>query len=192
MIESRLSIYMPAKKWVTTLGIGLLGNWAETWAFDFVLYPFAISVYGILFGGLILTLLSFIVCYAKILFYDGTKKDWLGIETLKGIEDFVPKPVPKNGMGRLLIPIINSIGNISAWLMKKSDAFLMVVLSVKFDPFVTVIHIRHGSHQYNGLSKRDWRVFITSLIIGNVYWTLAVYMGITLAEAGWRYLTALI
>ncbi len=52
-------------------------------------------------------------------------------------------------------------------------------------PFL-VTYMRHGAHQYNGLSKRDWWIFITSTVIGNVYWTLAVYMGITLVEKLWQ------
>ncbi len=176
---------MKSKKWVATLGIGLLGNWAMTWAFDFVLYPFVIAKYGLILGTPLLTILSFIICYATILFYDYSKKDWLGIETLKSLKEFIPRPLPKNIIGKLIVSIINWIGKYSAWLMKKSDVVLMILLSIRFDPFITVVHIRHGAHQFNGLSKRDWKVFMTSLIIGNAYWALAVYMGISIVEIIW-------
>lgn len=139
-----------------------------------------------------MTLFSFLLCYSLILFYDWAKKDWIGLETLKEIEDFESKPLPDNQIGKIVISIINIIGELSAWVMKKSDAILLIVLSIKFDPFITVLHIRHGAHQYNGLSKRDWKVFITSLIIGNVYWTLAVYMGITLVEAIWKLIEGIV
>ncbi len=174
---------MKTKKWFATLGIGLLGNLAITWAFDFILYPFVIVKYGLLIGAPIMTVFSFLICYTIILFYDFTKKDWLGIETLKGLEEFAPKAVPKNLFGRLLVTVFNFVGEWTAWFMRKSDILLMIILSIRFDPFITVVHIRHGAHQYNGLSKRDWKVFIISLIIGNTYWALAVYMGITIVEA---------
>lgn len=182
---------MSTRKWFTTLGIGLLGNWAITWGFDFVLYPFVISQYGVIYGALIMLFFSFTICYATILFYDGTRRDWLGIETIKGIKDFVPLSIPKNSVAKIIVVILNGVGKATSWLMKKSDTILMVILSIKFDPFITVVHIRHGAHQYNGLSWRDWKVFIASLIIGNVYWALAVYMGITLFEVAlvnFRYL----
>ncbi|MEI8230471.1 MAG: hypothetical protein WCG83_05055 [Candidatus Peregrinibacteria bacterium] len=174
-------------KWVSTLGIGLLGNWAITWAFDFLLYPYVIFRFGLFYGAPLMTFLSFLICYATILFYDATKKDWLGIETIKGIREFIPKEVPESGIGRMVIKIGNRIGKWSSWLLKRSDAFLMVVLSIKFDPFITVIHIRHGAHQFNGLTKRDWKIFLLSLLIGNAYWTLTVLMGITLVEAVWQF-----
>jgi hypothetical protein len=34
------------------------------------------------------------------------------------------------------------------------------------------------------LSRRDWSIFMGSLIIGNAYWTLICYTGITLFEWG--------
>ena len=175
-----------------TLGVGVFGKWAMSWIFDFILYPFVISLFGILWGGLMMTVLSFVFCYTLVIFYDGTKKDWLGIETLKSIEDFTPRPIPSNGFQRFMIIIINTMGQFSAWLMKKSDMFLLIILSIKFDPFITVVHIRHGAHRYNGLSKRDWKIFITSLIIGNAYWSFAIFMGISTIEWLWRIVEKLV
>ncbi len=183
---------MQKRKWVMTLGLGLLGNWAITWSFDFLLYPYVIANFGIILGGFVMTILSFIICYLTILFYDGTKKDWLGIETLKSIEDFKTKALPQFFLFRFATQIYNVIGTVLAFLMRKSDLLLVVVLSIKFDPFITVVHIRHGAHQYNGLSARDWRVFLTSLAIGNIYWTLAVYLGITLFDLALNHIHSLI
>ncbi len=153
-------------------GVGLSAAWAVGVGFDFVLYTYIIYTYGILFGGLIMIVLSFIFDYATMRFYDWSRKDWLGIETLKELKESSPESM---------------IGRIIAWVMKKSDPVAMVVLSINFSPFVVVTYMRHGAHQYNGLSKRDWWIFITSTIIGNVYWTLAVYMGITLVEKLWSF-----
>ena len=46
--------------------------------------------------------------------------------------------------------------------------------------------MRHENYRYNGLAKRDWIIFFTSLAIGSIYWTLAVYMGISLVEWAWK------
>ena len=40
--------------------------------------------------------------------------------------------------------------------------------------------------KFNGMGKREWIIFTGSLIIGNAYWTLACYMGITLFEWVWK------
>jgi len=39
------------------------------------------------------------------------------------------------------------------------------------------------------MNLRDWKIFMGSLILGNAYWTLAVYMGISLVEWAWKYVT---
>ena len=47
-------------------------------------------------------------------------------------------------------------------------------------------YLHHGSHQYNGMSHRDCKIFFTSLAIANIYWTVAAYMGVSLVEWVWR------
>ncbi len=162
---------MTLKKRLGILGIGLSVNWLLVWIFDFALYPLIIYVYGILRGGIVMTILSFFVCYASILFYDWTKKDWIGIETLKGIKELEPK---------------NKVGKFITKLIRNSDPLAIIILSIQFDPFITVAYLRHGAHQYNGLSKRDWRIFFGSLLIGNVYWTLVSFTGVSIVEVLWR------
>lgn len=66
---------------------------------------------------------------------------------------------------------------------KKSDHVVFLFLSIKFDPFITTAYMRHG--KFNGMTKRDWKIFTGSLLLGNVYWTLACYMGIMLFEWVW-------
>ncbi len=68
--------------------------------------------------------------------------------------------------------------------MKKSDPVVFLFSSIKFDPFITTAYMRHG--KFNGMNGRDWKIFTGSLIIGNGYWTLACYMGITLFEWVWK------
>jgi hypothetical protein len=38
----------------------------------------------------------------------------------------------------------------------------------------------------NGMILRDWKIFSGSFVIGNGYWILACYMGITLIEWAWQ------
>ena len=83
------------------------------------------------------------------------------------------------------------IGRITAWVLKKSNPIVFLFLSIKYDPFITTAYLRHGANQFNGMKRRDWKIFIGSLLVSNAYWTLACYMGITLFEWGWKRITGL-
>lgn len=162
--------FSPHKERLAILGVGLLTNGVIVYAGDFLLYPFVILKMGIIKGGVTMTVISFSLCYLTLLFYDWSKKDWLGIETIKAFKDY-------NGR--------NKVGRLTSWVLKRSDPVALLLLSIKFDPFIITTYMRRGSHQYDGLSKRDWKIFISSLLIGNVYWTLACFMGITIFEWVW-------
>ena len=152
------------------LGIGLLGNSLIANGFDYLLYPWVIWQLGPLHGAAVMTLLSFLICWATLLFYDWAKKDWLGIETIKELKGYAGD----SRFARLL-----------RWAVQKGDAALLVILSVWTDPFVTVAYLRQGAHQYNGMSARDWRIFMLSLAIGNGYWSVLLITGISAAEHAW-------
>lgn len=154
------------------LGIGLFANWVMVYSFDFILYPFVIWKMGIVMGGFIMLFLSFIVCYATILFYDWSKKDWIGIETIKELREY-------DGQGET--------SKYLSWILRKSTPIALLILSIKFDPFITTAYMRYGAHNYSGLNRRDWKIFISSLFIGNGYWTLVSFAGISLFEYGWSH-----
>jgi len=157
------------KRRLVELSTGVVFYYLQVVLFDYMLYPFIIYKFGILAGGGIMTLLSLATCILLLQFYDRTKRDWLGIETTKNIREY-------NGDKR--------IGQFTSWVMKKSTPIAFLVLSLRFDPFITTAYMRHG--KYNGMSKRDWKIFTGSLLISNLYWTLACYMGITVFEWAWK------
>lgn len=153
------------------LGVGLAGNQVIVLAFDYTLYPFVMWRLGLVWGCLIMTALSFIVCYATLLFYDWAKKDWLGIEAIKAVRD------EENG------------GRFARWmgaLLRRSEGLALVVLSVKFDPFIVTAYLRRGSYQFDGLTRRDWRVFVTSLVIANAYWSFVAFAGVSVVAWVWQ------
>lgn len=62
--------------------------WVLTgYAFSYILYPFVIYRAGAFRGGAVMALLSFIVCLCLLKLYDASKRDWLGIETIKGVKE---------------------------------------------------------------------------------------------------------
>jgi hypothetical protein len=124
---------------------------------------------GLIRGGVIMLVLCFAVCYATVRFYDRSQKDWLGIETLKAIRECAGR-----GASNRLV----------SWVLRQRTPVALVLLSVKFDPFVTTAYLRSGAHNYSGLSHRDWKIFLASLLIGNGYWMIA---SISMVEFGWRH-----
>lgn len=151
------------------LSIGLLAHWAICSGFDYLLYPFVMLKMGVMAGGVMMLLLCFAVCYGTFLFYDRSKHDWLGIETLKLIRE-------QAGHG--------ASNKLVAWMLRQSTPVALVLLSLKFDPFVTTAYLRSGAHKYSGFSGRDWKIFLASLLIGNGYWMIA---SISMVEFGWRH-----
>jgi hypothetical protein len=161
----------PLKKRLAVLAIGISVNAiVSSYLFDYLLYPFVIWKLGIIKGGLVMTGLAGIFCYLTFVFYDWSKKDWLGIETIKSLKNY-------DGAVKL--------GRMASWFMKQSDPMIMLFLSVKYDAFITTAYMRHGAHQFNGLTKRDWKIFGLNLAISNLYWTLASFMGVSLIEYVW-------
>jgi hypothetical protein len=159
------------KRRVAELFVGLATKDLTDRAFDYLLYPFVIYKLGILKGGIVMTLLAAVANILTLKFYDWSKRDWLGVEAIKGMKNY-------QGTSR--------IARLFSWMVKKGDIVAMLFLSIKEDAFIAVIYMRHGSHQYNGMSRRDWKIFLTSLIIANIYWTLAAYMGISVVEWVWK------
>jgi len=158
---------MPLKNRIAELATGHTVTYAIDASFDYLLYPFVIYKLGLIKGGIVMIGLAAVANILTLKFYDWSKRDWLGIEAIKGLKDYEGS----NRMARLF-----------SWLVSKGDVAAMLFLSIKEDAFRAVIYMRHGSHQYNGMSRRDWKIFLTSLMIANVYWTLAAYMGISLVE----------
>jgi hypothetical protein len=162
---------MKAATRIAELTCGISIKSLVSYSFDYFLYPFVIYKLGILTGGAIMMFLSLLACVILIKFYDWSKRDWLGIETIKGVKEYHGE---------------SSLGRLTAWLLRRSEPVVFLFLSIKEDPFITMIYLRHGSHQYNGMSSRDWRIFLGSVAISNIYWTLAAYMGISAVEWVWR------
>ncbi|MBI4686205.1 MAG: hypothetical protein HY756_00185 [Nitrospirae bacterium] len=152
------------------LPLGLSAKWLSDKAFDYVLYPYVIYKTGILTGGIVMTFLSFITCFLTIKLYDITKKDWLGIESIKEVKNYDGK---------------HKAGRLASWMLKHGEPAAFAFLSIQYDPFITTAYMRHGAFQFNGMTKRDWKIFLGSVIIANGYWTLACYTGITVFEWVW-------
>jgi len=123
------------------------------YAFDYALYPFVIWKLGPVVGGGIMTLASFVFCLALLRIYDRMGRDWLGIEFVKSLRYYA-------GRSRLRRCL--------AWLLSRGDAVAFVVLSAKYDPFITTAYLRKSA--YSGMTRRDWAIFLGSWLLANLIW----------------------
>ena len=62
--------------------------------------------------------------------------------------------------------------------MNKGEILALIALSLKFDPFIAIIYLRKGANNYDGLTKREWKIFLISWVIGNLYWSSVVVTGV--------------
>jgi hypothetical protein len=157
LVRTASSRTRTAAQWV----IGLSIHHVLEYAFDYVLYPYVIYRLGLIIGGLAMGLLSLLDCLLLLWIYDKLKRDWLGIEYIKGLRHYEGPSRWRHWLGRQL---------------SRSDALAFVLLSLRFDPFITTAYLRHGS--YGGLKSRDWRIFFGSVVLCNASWALVCFGGV--------------
>lgn len=170
----KLAAFVAAQKErIGILGFGWVFDYANNWAFEYVLYPIVIGYYGLVLGGGIMIALSVLMSVVMLVVYDKLKVDWLGIEAVKSLRD----------EGHT-----SKWAKLASWLMKKGDAVALIGLSIISEPVKVTLYMRHGSGKFNGFSKRDKLIFFASVIIGNVSWALAVYGGISAIKEAIKFL----
>ena len=159
------------KERLAVLGVGILANHAIVLSFDYLLYPFVLWQLGLVLGCITMTVISAFLCYLTLLFYDWSKRDWLGIEAMKGLRE-------GESVGRFPKAI--------RAILARSHWFALIILSVKFDPFIATAYLRSGSYRFDGMSRSDWRVFWTSVVISNVYWSFVAFTGVSVIQWLWE------
>jgi len=130
--------------------------------FDYALYPFVIWKLGPWRGGPLMASLSLFICLLFLRVYDRLRRDWIGLEFVKGLRHY-------RGRSRWQKAL--------AWLVSRGDVMAFLVLSAKFGPFITTAYLRKGA--YNGMTGRDWSIFMASWLLGNALWTFICYGGIS-------------
>lgn len=159
--QSTSTLFSRIKLWLTGIG----SYYVLTWLYDYVVVSFLLIYLGLVKGIIVVVILSMAIDLATLKFYDWLKKDWLALETLKDLEH------RKNFLGKLL----NFVHN-------KSTFVTIVVLSLTSNAFVVTAYMRKGVSLYNGLTKRDWIIFISSSLLINLYWVFVVGGGIELIK----------
>lgn len=167
------------KKRVAIVALGYTFNFTFDWIFNYPLYGYVIERWGLKNGYFIMATLSFLTCLAFIRFYDWAKVDWLGIEVAKEVQDFGPMWIKninvESKIGRILWWPVSKIILLILWAVSKGGLIAFFALSVFTDPFITTVYMRKGWGEFNGLSRRDWLIFLASTIVGNAYWSIRTF-----------------
>lgn len=188
-LKSIIEKFEVHKDKISTIALGHTFNATFDAIFNYPLYFSVIEFFGLLDGGRIMTILSFITCLGFIKFYDWLKEDWLGLEVAKEVKDIGPSYIKNiavdSRIGRILWWPFSKIILIVLWSLRKNKIVAFFALSVFTDPFMTTVFLRKGVNSYNGLSRKDWLVFIASTIVSNVYWSVRAYAIMWIAKFLW-------
>ena len=147
------------KERIGTLFIGHIVNFVMVYGYEFIVYPWLIATFGLVRGWTYASIGSAVLCLGTLWFYDATKKDWLGLETVKIIRD-------GQANGR--------IGRFFQNIAQRGDTLAFFLLCLKYDPFIITVYMRKGSWN-NTMSTRDWKIFWASMVICNAWWGLLVF-----------------
>lgn len=161
------------RKKLATAGIAYSVDYCVNWLFNYPLYIWVMDNAGLWDGYIIMSCLSFLLCYVYIKIYDIIKKDLFLLEDIKDWMDGMANYAGESKIKLLRAKIINKGGFVSSFL----------IISLWKDPFYTLAFCRRG--KYNGFSLRDWGIFLGSVALGNVVWAVPMFGGIKLFKFFW-------
>jgi hypothetical protein len=61
-----------------------------------------------------------------------------------------------------------------------------ILLSIKFDPIIVTAYLRQGA--FGDMTRRDWKIFLLSWLIGNAWWSLPCFAGVETATGLWQWM----
>ncbi len=168
---------------------GMLSGWgiwsASSVYYDRVAYPAIMLALGDLRGGIIAGLGAMVICLAFLLHYEKTGSQW--ISSTEDVIGQIIKRIRKIESYNIILKIIFFIPRIFMQLSLNSvaarGALGFVVLSCMSDPFVTLSFFKKNR---NGLTKKDWMIFMLSGLIANVYWILYTSVILVFVRALWK------
>ncbi|NBV77088.1 hypothetical protein EBR66_02935 [bacterium] len=138
----------------------------EEFLFDWLLYGTVTAwctahfgtVWGLIWSFWVMMPLSAVISLIYLQVYDKSRRDWLGFELIKEWKD---EDHELSWFANLIRKLLH-LGSIPAFL----------ILSTHGDPFMVVVYFRHKKNQFNGMTRRDWKIFWTAVLFSNAYWTL--------------------
>ncbi len=171
--ESVLSV-----KKVSTISVAHTILYTTDYWFDNILYPAVLLRFGTLIGLIILIILSGLISFRLLVLHTRSKVDWLGVDVVEVIKANtrakIEKFYSKKGVWWEILHITTYVFilplRIVLWALDKNDFAAFVALSIYTDAFKTTAFLRHG--RKGKLSRRDYKIFYSSIVLSNLWWTL--------------------
>jgi len=149
----------------------------EEYAFDYVFYPYmlysggetllrlvwaegASADAGYWTGFGVLSLLSLVLNLLYIRLYDWSGRDWFAFEYLRNIS--VPQRITA-------VPLLAPTARVVTF----------AYLSIWHSPLFATLWMRSRERQFS-MSRRDWMLFGTAVLVANLGWTAAVTAAVTI------------
>ena len=118
-----------------------------------------------------MTFLSLVVCAITLLLYERMRIDWVGVGSLARLSE---------------IPNLSWWQRIIVWAMRRGAAVIFLVLCIFQDAFITTAYFRHG--RFDGIKTHDWLIFIGSVFVSNIYWTMRSGVVVAIFVVAWRWI----
>jgi len=166
MATTRSNWFRRHRHKIGLVAVGHTAKKVEEYLVDWLIYGIVVTYASLQFGALYGSMLAFLImtpitaflCLSYIRLYDWAGKDWLGFEALKELRE-------EQQHGGWFSHVIYR-------LAKHGGVIAFFALSIYGDAFMTTVYLRHGSHSYSGMNRRDHAIFWSSLLVSNAYWTL--------------------
>lgn len=176
------------KERIGTIAIGHGFYALLSWLFDNPFYIFMLAIYGPLKGGLIMTVLSLVVSYGFLVFYNWSKIDWLGVNVVENIKkdgfEWTSRLKSKSLVTKIIAFIPVQVFHIVVWSLRKGNIAAFFALCVFEDPFVATTYLRKGS--FDKLNQRDLGIFFSGVVVSNGYWIIRNSVLIEIAKEIWK------
>lgn len=149
------------KERIKMMGTGMFLYACYNYVFDYPVYIFLTSYWGIIVGGLIAFAISLVQNVGMFWAYDRMKIDWLGAYALRELET----KENKNKFERLAVWVGKSD---KTWWERVLTFVAFVLLLVRIDPLIVAVHFRQ--QHFNGLKMKEWVMLVAAVVIGNAWW----------------------
>lgn len=164
-------------KKIRDIGLGLVLYEAFNNVFDLVFYPLALTLWGIVIGGIVATGLSLVINTLVFWLYDHMRVDWLGAHALRQLEE----EENKSNLEKL----ITWLGKEKrSWHERILSPLVFIALTLPIDPVIVAIH--HRKQHFKGVTARDWSLLAGATLAANLWWIAKLGLVIACIEWLWH------
>ncbi len=187
------SIYLISRDWKRVLQV--IGGWGlyeiTCIIYDYPVWLLLVGWFGEINGSIIASAGAFALCLAVLIWYQKRGIDWLGVNILEEIKeraDVWAGKLDNHPAWYVRFCTYAPVRFLKAavWLLKENDFTAFILLSFWKDSFVTTAFLRHG--RFGKLEKRDYMIFITSTVIGCLWWSVFAIAILKALQFVWKVL----